>query len=505
MLAGLALFIVGCSKSPTAPADSETPLSKDTTIQTAAIRFSTNLGIAFQRVPLFGKYYWISTREITNEQFDSLMGVSSASGSTATAPKALNWFDAARFADTLSRIMRDSLTNNWRQSHSGRSDSARLDTLIPKLDPGFNFTCRYSAYPSNPQTVQTFRTKYGAFVCLADTPAITLDTLTAFNRLIKDTVRPADSMTVVTVRTCSLGYSNGYPEALRDSLLAVALDAGPDSVAVTGGLSRMLLPYTSSMLSVLKDTALLHAADTCAIQFFRHKYAEGTGPFSNLPGAITHAVPSGAACDTHAVNVDTARFPGLYLIFKYLPDPDTLRNHFTRVYAHPDTVKSVSGTDTVTLWVRQNDDAQYGFRLPSDSEWVAIAACGASLRYSTSTGGLSPAVAVYAASTASSTGSKPDNPFGIYDMTGNLAEWTESWWTDNHAYELTGRGINNPMGLPLYVPWKVAKGGSYADSANSQALTVTGSESASPYTDNNGTIGFRVLIPDTTLWQYFRN
>ncbi|MFH0920827.1 MAG: SUMF1/EgtB/PvdO family nonheme iron enzyme [Fibrobacterota bacterium] len=511
LCAGLLPLLPSCSKSPTNSTADDGILPKVETIQTAGVKVGGNQEIIFRRVPALGKHYWISANEITNNQYDAVMGTVSG---TAGFSKAVNWFNAARFVNALSLRAQDSLAF-WRTAANltNRADSARLDSLVRLLPAGFAFQTRYDSTAASIATVQPIILRRGAFICLIntdtlrfDSTATTLTDSTHFKRMISDTLSVPDSVTLVTVRTCSLRYSRLFPAVLQDSLLEVALDAGPDSMAAPGK-ALLLLPSAPADLFRIRDSlgAWLAAADTQTVLFYRHQYATGSGTdYRNVPTAVRHPLPAGGFCDTSLHASAGVKRPGLFVIFKYLPAPDSLVHYFGQVAAHPDTLITRPLTYTVTNWPRQGDDAAYGFRLPSDTEWTEIAGCGQNLTYSTSTGGLSADVAVFSVALPGPAASKPDNPFGMYDMTGNLGEWTENWWTDFGAYDADSVTAQNPIGYPRYVPWKTVKGGSFADSAANPALRVAGGASVHPDSLNGNRTGIRVIIADTLFWQYFR-
>ena len=86
-------------------------------------------------------------------------------------------------------------------------------------------------------------------------------------------------------------------------------------------------------------------------------------------------------------------------------------------------------------------------------------------------------------------GSFAANPFGLYDVSGNLWEWTADWYDLNYYSE---SAVDNPTG-PAAGRYKVIRGGSWADSETRLATVYyrnfTAPDTAQP------TIGFRCAGP----------
>lgn len=107
------------------------------------------------------------------------------------------------------------------------------------------------------------------------------------------------------------------------------------------------------------------------------------------------------------------------------------------------------------------DAAEYcreiGGRLPTEAEWEYAARAGTTTaRY-----GKLDDIAWYWQNSNFSThpvGTKKPNAFGLYDMLGNVVEWTYSWYTVEHAQENI-----NPKGGNSLSEYKSLRGGGWWD------------------------------------------
>lgn len=124
-------------------------------------------------------------------------------------------------------------------------------------------------------------------------------------------------------------------------------------------------------------------------------------------------------------------------------------------------------------WQEANEYCQWaGGRLPSETEWEYAA--GAALLVKYSGGNNAKKVGVYGRVKPACVGTKLANQFGLFDMTGNVAEWCSDWSDASNT-------------------WKSVRGGSYnskINPVNELAITYRAREkpdSRQPY------IGFRVV------------
>ena len=146
------------------------------------------------------------------------------------------------------------------------------------------------------------------------------------------------------------------------------------------------------------------------------------------------------------------------------------------------------GRDLPVEMVTWNDADEYcrtvGGRLPTEAEWEYAARAGTTAsRY----GDLGD-VAWYWGNSDFSThpvGKKKPNAFGLYDMLGNVVEWTHTWYTVQHNQENI-----NPTGPTTLEEFKVLRGGGWWDDPD---LVRASYRSRIEPGDTDYNIGFRCV------------
>lgn len=104
-------------------------------------------------------------------------------------------------------------------------------------------------------------------------------------------------------------------------------------------------------------------------------------------------------------------------------------------------------------------------------------------------------------------GSFPPNGYGIYDMIGNVWEWTSDWWSDMHEADVTKtccipenpRGgteaeSRDPAQPEILIPRKVIKGGSHLCAPNYCRRYRPAARHAEPVDTSTSHVGFRCII-----------
>jgi len=135
----------------------------------------------------------------------------------------------------------------------------------------------------------------------------------------------------------------------------------------------------------------------------------------------------------------------------------------------------------------------YGGRLPTEAEWEFAAKGGNnSSGYTYSGSNTIDDVAWYITNSGAAThtvGTKSANELDLYDMSGNVWEWTNDWYDSNYY---SSSPSSNPQG-PTTGSFRVFRGGSWNNNANFCRVAIrNGSNSIITF----NTLGFRpVFVP----------
>jgi sulfatase modifying factor 1 len=109
------------------------------------------------------------------------------------------------------------------------------------------------------------------------------------------------------------------------------------------------------------------------------------------------------------------------------------------------------------------------YRLPTEAEWEYASRAGSTSAYSF--GDDTTKLEEYAWFTLNSQeethpiGSKKPNAWGLYDMHGNVAEWTMDQYIPDFYQQLTGKAAEDPVAQPEQLYPLVIRGGSFQDAA----------------------------------------
>lgn len=138
----------------------------------------------------------------------------------------------------------------------------------------------------------------------------------------------------------------------------------------------------------------------------------------------------------------------------------------------------------------------YSLDLPSEAQWEYAARGGQQLEYPTDDGTLNDTKANYNGDIpgvhnetghAVAVGSYPSNPYGLYDMGGNVWEWCQDYYSADFYMDGVTNPVNNTAGTDIK---KIRRGGAW----NYHASTLlTYARESDPATRGNNHFGFRIV------------
>jgi formylglycine-generating enzyme required for sulfatase activity len=161
------------------------------------------------------------------------------------------------------------------------------------------------------------------------------------------------------------------------------------------------------------------ASVAIAAPFANGKYQVTRGQFARFVEATGHDMSGGAK-----VYIGSA--------WKQDESADWCSPGFEQTDQHPVVCVSWQDSQDYAGWL--NKETGQPYRLPSEAEWEYACRAGTTTRCSWGDDPPTPEKANFGWKIGQTTeaGSYPPNPWGLYDMNGNVWEWVEDCWNDSY-------------------------------------------------------------------------
>ncbi len=149
-------------------------------------------------------------------------------------------------------------------------------------------------------------------------------------------------------------------------------------------------------------------------------------------------------------------------------------------------VTNISYDDASAFLARLSGSSGETYRLPSESEWEYACRAGSHSRYSFGDT-IDATRAAFAPTTGPvAPGLFPANPFGLYDMHGNVREWTDDLW--HETYDTTP--ADGSAAISGHGSMRVVRGGAWCDGP---AILRSAARMRATQSSRSNAIGFRVV------------
>ncbi|MBS0262697.1 MAG: SUMF1/EgtB/PvdO family nonheme iron enzyme, partial [Planctomycetes bacterium] len=138
-----------------------------------------------------------------------------------------------------------------------------------------------------------------------------------------------------------------------------------------------------------------------------------------------------------------------------------------------------------------------GYRLPTEAEWEFACRAGTTTKYWFGDQDQDTILAGWVASNSAMRthpiGELKPNPFGLSDLSGNVWEWVQDWWSPSFYSQFDNATALNPIGPPSVGLQRVVRGGCFLD-GHSASFRSAGRRAFAP--DTRGEyLGIRVCLP----------